>query len=90
MDNKDRELQITLAKLQTDVQIELTKCFGLLAVFVAFFITFSEQFFSSGDFIFFAGMVGIMVLSFYSTHNFLQRMQKKRSEIEGLKKDYLQ
>jgi len=44
--NEDRELQIRLAELQADVQINLAACFGFLAVFITIIIGFEQIYFS--------------------------------------------
>lgn len=46
MQNEDRELQIRLAELQADVEINLTACFGFMAILVPLLILFQELLFS--------------------------------------------
>lgn len=45
MPNEDRELQIRLAELQTDIQINLTLCLGIIGILIAGIIAFAEIFF---------------------------------------------
>lgn len=46
LDPKERELQVSLAELQADVQIYLTAAFGFLAVFAALVLTDEQIFYS--------------------------------------------
>jgi hypothetical protein len=70
LDNKDRELQIELAKLQTDVQINLTISVSLMAVFFALIISFQQLLINATDpfqqFSFTLGMVGSVLFAITS------------------------
>jgi hypothetical protein len=65
MHNEDRELQIRLAELEADVEISLTSCFGIIAMFVAVILFFEELFFlpSTSDLIKVASFLLIASLS---------------------------
>ena len=43
---EDRELQIRLAELQADIQINLAACFGIIAIFAALMIGQMQAYFS--------------------------------------------
>lgn len=47
MGDEERKLQIELAKLQTDVQIWLTMCFGSIALFGALILGAWQEYFST-------------------------------------------
>ena len=93
--NEDRELQIRLAELQADVQINLTIAFGFFAGFVAFMIGFEQIYFSLSSentlmksiiFVFIA-LAGIAC--FISVTYFAGKAQDARKQMEELRKRYV-
>jgi hypothetical protein len=95
--NEDRELQIRLAELQSDMQAILTTCFGLIALFASAMIGFEQLFFTSlaggapGYALVTFGVVivvsgGLMV---FCTTFFIDKMKKTRRQISELRKRHI-
>jgi uncharacterized membrane protein len=90
MDGEERKLQIELAKLQTDVQIWLTMCFGSIALFGAlilgawqeYYSTSADQAMLKNSFLSTIG-IGIVGLVFI-TYVCAKRMQSKRDAMDKL------
>lgn len=95
MHNEDRELQIRLAELQADIQINLTVCFGLLAVFMAVMIGLEQIYFTLSPervfeklFIPIAiSILAVMLLVYLRI--FLKKADEARKELGKLKKQYI-
>jgi len=93
--NEDRELQIKLAELQADVQINLTVCFGFLAVFITTIIGFQQIYFSLPpeatllkDYL----SVSIVVIAFTLlgvSFYFINKAQDARKQMNKLRKQYI-
>lgn len=89
MGKEEKKLQITLAKLQTDVQIYLTICFGFLAILASGIIGFEQLYFTTNvngvvksDFL---GSIIIFVIGMiFITYVSVKQMQAKRDEMEKL------
>lgn len=93
MYNEERELQIKLAKLQTDVQIDLTLAVSTVGLFVALIISFQQLLINATELFdqiaFFIGMLASAILGFYFARLFIQKMRDKRKEMEELRKEYV-
>lgn len=92
--NEDRELQIRLAELQADVEINLTACFGFMAVFVPLIILFEELLFSpsTSDFmklVFSTFGVASAVVLLPVALFFITRAINARMKMSELKKKYV-
>jgi hypothetical protein len=92
--NEDRELQIRLAELQADVEINLTACFGFLAGFVPLIILFEELYFSPSTSVFMKGVfvitaVALAVVLLFVTRFFIKRAVNARMQMSDLKKKYV-
>jgi len=93
--NEDRELDIRLAELQADIQINLTICFGILAVFITAMVGLEQIYFSlpSENSVAKIGslisliVLGIIVLLFIKPY--LKKVEKARKEMEELRKQYI-
>lgn len=93
--NEDRELQIKLAQLQTDIQIHLSACFGLAAGFLALIIFYMQIFFNlSAEQILLKNLFGAVVLIasgfllFLLLYSF-QQIKATKKRMEELKKQYI-
>jgi hypothetical protein len=93
LDNLDRELQIELAKLQSDIQINLSIGLGVAGIFIALVISFQQLYvnatnpiFQSG---FLSGMITTAIVGVAFAWFFAKRMYDKREEMEKLKKEYV-
>jgi hypothetical protein len=93
--NEDRELQIRLAELQADVQINLTICFGLLAIIFAVFIGLQQIHFTvppenivvkNSTLV---SMVGCVIIVAFVMRIFFGRAIRSRKQIEELRKRYV-
>jgi hypothetical protein len=91
--NEDLDLQIKLAKLQTEVQIYLSFSIGLVASFVALMISFQQLYIKATEpitqMVFLFGMLASAFLAPFSIGFFINKMYDKREEIEKLKKQYV-
>jgi len=91
--NEDLDLQIKIAKLQTDVQINLSLCIGVLALFIALMISFQQLYVNAADPLarvgFLCGMLFSACFGFFASGIFIKRMYGKRKEMEDLKKQYV-
>lgn len=93
--NEDRELQIKLAELQADVQINLTACFAFLAVFLAITIGLLQ--------ILYALPLKVTIMHYYLTiliiltmicllavtSHFYRKAQDARKRMKELRKRYV-
>ena len=92
---EDRELQIRLAELQSDVQINLTICFGLLAVVFAVVIGLQQIYFTvpPEDIVVrnstLVSMVGCVIVAFFITKLFFERAIGAKKQMEELRKRYV-
>lgn len=91
----DVELQIRLAELQADIQINLTAAFGFLAAFLALTIGIMQiiLMLPSGESfmpikIFFAALATAAALCGIGIIHFLHKVNEFRKEFEELKKEY--
>ena len=93
LNNEDRELQIELAELQTDVQINLTMSVSSVALFVALLISFQQLSINATtlfqQYVFLIGMTLSAILGFVFARIFVYKMRDKRKEIIELKKKYV-
>lgn len=91
--NEDLDLQIKLAELQTEVQINLGISIGLVALFIALMISFQQLYVNATVLItqlsFLSGMLASAFLAPFSIGFFINKMYDKRDEIEKLKKQYV-
>jgi len=94
MHNEDRELQIRLAELQADVEINLTACFGFLALFVPLILLFEELYFSPSTnasmknvfaLLTVASAFVLLPVAFF----FIKRANDARMQMSELKKKYV-
>ena len=93
--NEDRELQIRLAELQADVQINLTICFGLLAICFAVIIGLQQIYFTLSpeknelrNSILIA-MVGCLIIVSIVTSTYLNKANRARKQIGELRERYV-
>jgi len=92
---EDRELQIRLAELQADVQINLTICFGFFAGFLAIIMGFEQIYFSlPEENIFMKNLVSLLIYVsafalLYVTFHFIRKAQDARKQIGELRKRYV-
>jgi len=92
---EDRELQIRLAELQADVQINLTICFGLLAVIFAVIIGLQQLYFTlpSKEIVVknstLVSMVGCVIIVAFVMRRFFGRAIYARKQMEELRKQYV-
>jgi len=94
MHNEDRELQIRLAELQADVQINLTACFGSIAVFVPLVILFEELLFSPSTnepmrVVFSITAVALAFVMLPIARFFIKRAVKAREQMSELRKKHI-
>ena len=93
LNNEDRELQIRLAQLQTDIQTYLTINVSFVAILFAFIIGFQQLSAQATEawraIIYLAGMVAMVVLSIFVTKRYVDKMVEKRKEMDELKKQYV-
>lgn len=93
--NEDRELQIKIAELQADVQINLAACFGFLAVFVTIMIGFEQIYFSlppDASIVRVYIVVSIIIAAFvtlFVASYFFRKAMRARDQIKELKKQYV-
>ena len=91
--NEDLELQIKLAELQADVQINLTAFFGLLAGILTIWLAFQQIYFQPDPSLdktaILAGMAVCLALSLIFLVLFLRRALNARREIKELKERYV-
>lgn len=92
--NEDRELDIRLAELQADVQINLTICIGLFAIFIGTMTAYLQIYFTLPPeshlrplvtiVVFFLGGACLVVV-----RSFMKRARDKRKQMEDLRKQYV-
>jgi len=93
--NEDLELQIRLAELQADVQINLTVCFGMLAVLFAVMVGIEQIYFTlpqESSFIRYSLVAAIAIAGFscmYVVRVFGGRVDRARKNMQELKKEYV-
>jgi VIT1/CCC1 family predicted Fe2+/Mn2+ transporter len=93
--NEDLELQIKLAKLQTDVQISMTACFTYLGLIGVFLIALQQSFAAIPEsqtamkYSFLAAFTVMAVLFFLIGRLCVKEIREKRKEILELKKQYV-
>jgi len=93
--NEDRELQIKLAELQADIQINLTAFFGFLVVFIViiigleqiYFILPQEEALAKNTLIVLTIVTGIFVLGVASY--FFRKALNARKQMKELGKQFL-
>lgn len=92
---EDRELQIKLARLQSEIQIYLTAAFGFLAGFFAFIAIFYQFYFASpaeNSLVKNITGIGIVLLAFLclsAANWFIRKMSTARKQFEELRKQYV-
>ena len=93
--NEDRELQIRLAELQADVQINLTVYFGLLAVLFAAIIGLQQLCFTlppenivvkNSTLV---SMAGCVIIILFVTRRYIRKAIDAREQMEELRKQYV-
>ena len=95
MRDEDRELQIKLAELQADIQINLTAFFGFLAVFIVIIIGFEQIYFilpreealTKNTIMALVILIGIFVLGVASY--FFKKALQARKQMKELRKQSL-
>ena len=93
--DEDRELQIRLAELQADVQINLTVCFGLVALAFATIIGLEQIYFTlppeevvvKNSVL--VSIVGAAIIILYITRGYLGKALDAREQMEELRKKYV-
>jgi membrane protein implicated in regulation of membrane protease activity len=95
MHNQDRELQIRLAELQADIQINLTICFGFFAGFIGIAVAVMQIIYSlSSEQIALKIMLAIftvvaIIFCWYYTYFFAKRVETARDKLKDLQKQYV-
>ena len=93
MDNEDRELQIKLAILQTDIQSYLTINLSLIAIAFALLISFQQLSVQATEtwksYIYIVSMIAMAGITFIISKVYIDKIKEKRKEMEELKKQYL-
>ena len=93
MDREEKELQIKLAQLQTDVQIYLTIALSFMAVLFSLIISFQQLYLqaieSSQRYFYLFGLILSGALVYFVVRIYIRKMQSKREEMESLKKQYV-
>lgn len=93
LNNEDRELQIELAQLQTDVQIYLTIAVSFLALFFALITSFQQLIGQTSVCLlkdsYIAGSIIIAILAYFTTTKYVNKMGNKREEMKKLKDKYV-
>lgn len=93
--NEDLELQIKLAKLQTDVQISVVACFTYLGLVGVFLIALQQTFLAIPEsqtmmkYSFLAAFAVMAVFFFLIGRLYIKEIRGKRQEIIELKKQYV-
>lgn len=91
LQDEDRELQIRLAELQADVQINLTICFGLLALAFATIIGLQQLYFTlppeeivvkNSTLV---SMVGCIIVILFITRSYLRKALDAREQMKELR-----
>jgi len=93
--DEDRELQIRLAELQADVQINLTVCFGLLALIFATIIGLQQIYFTlppekivvKNSIL--VSMGGAVIIIFFVIRSYLRKTLDAREQMKELRKRYV-
>jgi len=91
----DRELQIRLAELQADVQINLTSAFGFLAGFLALTVGYLEIYFgltseqSLMRNVFSVLVVVLVVACAFCFRYFVNKARVARRQMKELRKEYV-
>jgi len=96
MHNQDRELQIKLAELQSDIQICLTNAFGLIAGFLTFFVALMQIYYSlpwEESFTSVRNLVGILMFIIFCVwwilpFSYIKKAIVARKKIAELKREY--
>jgi len=91
--NEDLELQIKLAELQAEVQINLTACFGFFAGFLTALLASQQIYFQPEQSLdktaILITIVMFGILCFIFLRLFLKRALEARNQIEKLRKHYV-
>lgn len=89
----DRELQIRLAELQADVQINLAICFGLLAILFTAFVGLQQIYFTSSDIVVknstFVSMLVCPFVMFFAISLYFNKVKDAREQMKELRKQYV-
>jgi len=89
----DRELQIRLAELQADIQINLTICFGLLALLFTAFVGLQQIYFTSSDIVVknstFLSMLVCPIIMFFVLSLYFKKVKDAREQMKELRKQYV-
>ena len=94
MPSEDRELQIRLAELQTDIQINLTLCLGIVGILIAGIIAFAEIFFVFTaeqivqQIIAFVFMIILGITNFILERRYIKKVWATRKQLTELRKQY--
>lgn len=92
--NEDRELDIRLAELQADVQINLTICFGLFTGFIAVMTAYLQIYFTlpPESLLRLLVTISIVILGgacWVVVTIFMKKANDKRKQMEDLRKQYV-
>jgi flagellar biosynthesis protein FliQ len=91
--NEERELQIRLAQLQTDVQIFLSTLLGVSAIIVALIISLQELSTQATDSLhtlsYLITTIFLFAVLALATRYYNGKMWEKRKEMDELKKEYV-
>lgn len=94
MHNEDRELQIKLAELQADIQINISICIGIFAILVAIMIGLEQIYFTLPEqsierIYIFIPELGLAIFSFVAVVPFARRAENARKKMAELRKQYV-
>ena len=93
LNNDDRELQIKLAQLQTDIQTYLTINVSMVALFFALIISFQQLAAQATEswkaWLYLGSMSFMAFISYFVTKLYTDKMKEKRKEMDELKKQYV-
>jgi bacteriorhodopsin len=93
LSNENKELQIKLALLQTDIQTYLTINVSLIAITFALIISFQQLSAQATEtwksYLYIVSMIAMAVISYLITKVYTDKIKEKRKEMEELKKQYL-
>jgi len=92
--NEDRELLIRLAELQTDIQINLTLCLGIVATCIVGIVWFADKFFTFTaeqpvlEIMAFVFMVVLGITMCIVERRYIKKVRSTRKQLTELKNQY--
>ena len=95
MPKEDRELQIRLAELQTDIQINLTLCLGIVGICIAGIVAFAEIFFTFTaeqpvqEIMAFVFIVVLGITMFIVEGRYIKKVRSTRKQLTKLREQYM-